>query len=146
MLYRSLLLYSSLRLKIKCWPFQVKYISFISFINKYAGYKYCREDAQYFCGRFRRAHVAEVSGTAVRITYRVMFAVENTAGITSVGAASCKDWLGNIFKGVMCRYGGFEASLKPFWASDFLTIFVAAFPRSGIFTMVAFQAVNCARK
>lgn len=122
---------------------KARIVSFISFPDETWWQKRCHGDEQhYFAVRYLRAHVAEVGGTTIRVTNDVLVTMENSAGIASVGTASSKDWPGNIFEGVLCRYVGFEASLETFPASDFFEVLVTAFPRSGIFTMVTFQAVH----
>lgn len=111
--------------------------------------KRCSGDEQHHfavCYLRFRAHVAGVSGATIRVTDDMLVAMENPAGIASVGAASSKDWPGNIFEGVLRRCVGFKASLEIFSASDFFEVLVTAFPRSGIFTMVTFQAVHCVGK
>ena len=122
-------------------------VSFISFTDENWWQKRCHGDDQYnFAVRFLRAHVAEVSGATIRVTDDMLVTMENPASIASVGAASGKDWPGNIFEGILCRYVGFEASLETFLASNFFVVLVTAFPRSGIFTMVTFQPIHCMEK
>lgn len=122
---------------------KVRIVSVTSFTDETCWQKRCHGDEQHnFAILYLQAHVAEVSGATIRVTDGMLVTMENPAGIASVGTASRKEWAGNIFEGVLCRYVGFEASLESFLASDFFEVLVTAFPRSGIFTMVTFEAVR----